>query len=113
MTNRYFDTLRFFRYRRLLRATLIQHEPWFAARDLARLMGIHFGDKVQARLDPDQWRLGLIAAGDGTVGEEMMVSESGAYALLQRHFPHPENRNLRQWLTQEVIPALRQARAIA
>ena len=42
-----------------------------------------------------------------------MVSESGAYALLQRHFPHPENRNLRQWLTQEVIPALRQARAIA
>jgi prophage antirepressor-like protein len=98
MTNRYFDTLRFFRYRRLLRATLIQHEPWFAARDLARLMGIH---------------LGLIAAGDGTVGEEMMVSESGAYALLQRHFPHPENRNLRQWLTQEVIPALRQARAIA
>lgn len=35
-----------------------------------------------------------------------MVSESGMYALLIHHFV-PENRNLRQWLSNEVVPALR------
>ncbi len=38
-----------------------------------------------------------------------MISESGSYDLLLRRFYHPENRNLRHWLTQEVVPALRAA----
>jgi prophage antirepressor-like protein len=39
-----------------------------------------------------------------------MVSESGMYALLVHHFV-PENRNLRQWLSNEVIPSLRDAKS--
>ena len=36
-----------------------------------------------------------------------MVSESGMFALLVHHFV-PENRNLRRWLSDEVIPMLRE-----
>ena len=39
------------------------------------------------------------------VQNTLMLSESGAYALLLYHY-HPENRNLRQWLTHEVVPAM-------
>ena len=39
-----------------------------------------------------------------------MVSESGMYALLVHHFI-PENRHLRQWLSNEVVPLLRNAQA--
>jgi prophage antirepressor-like protein len=34
-----------------------------------------------------------------------MVSESGLYALLVHHY-HAENRGLRQWITNEVMPVL-------
>lgn len=35
-----------------------------------------------------------------------MVSESGVYAMLVHHY-HAENRGLRQWITNDVVPALR------
>jgi prophage antirepressor-like protein len=38
-----------------------------------------------------------------------MVSESGVYALLVYHYC-PEYRLLREWLTHQVVPALRDAR---
>ncbi|MNP63156.1 hypothetical protein D3C76_1585210 [compost metagenome] len=37
-----------------------------------------------------------------------MLSESGVYALLVYHYA-PENRLLREWLTHQVVPALRDA----
>jgi len=47
---------------------------------------------------------------NGKTVESLMVSESGMYALLVHHFV-PENRNLRQWLSNEVIPSLRESKA--
>ena len=41
----------------------------------------------------------------GASKERLMVSESGAYALLIYHYC-PENRLLREWLTHQVVPAL-------
>lgn len=38
-----------------------------------------------------------------------MISESGVYVLLVHHH-HPEQRSLRQWITHEVVAALRDAR---
>ncbi len=38
-----------------------------------------------------------------------MISESGVYALMIHHHI-PENQSLRQWLTHEVVPALRNVR---
>ncbi|BAN47179.1 hypothetical protein PCA10_14470 [Metapseudomonas resinovorans NBRC 106553] len=35
-----------------------------------------------------------------------MVSESGLHALLCTYCYHPENRVLRRWVNQEVLPGL-------
>ena len=113
MSTTYYETCQFIRHGRLLRATLIGHEPWYAARDLARLLGVSANVRLNEGLDADQWRDGLLKCGRGLVSEEMMISESGSYDLLLRRFYHPENRNLRHWLTHEVIPALRAARRLA
>ena len=41
--------------------------------------------------------------------ETLVVSESAVYALLTYHY-HGENRALRRWITQEVVPCLRHER---
>ncbi|WP_271411601.1 BRO-N domain-containing protein [Pseudomonas sp. Q1-7] len=109
----FYETRHFIRHGRLLRATLVGDEPWFAARDLGRLLGISANVRMNEGLDPDQWRSGLIKCGRGLAEEQMLISESGSYDLLLRRFYHPENRNLRRWLTHEVIPELRAARRAA
>jgi prophage antirepressor-like protein len=43
--------------------------------------------------------------------DELMLSESGVYAMLIHHY-HPENRSLRHWITNEVVPALRDAQHV-
>jgi len=96
----------FQRFDRTLRGLLIDRQAWFCARDLARLTNTHFVARVPRKLDPDQYRWERLA---GDKQEELLVSESGLYTLLLVYFYHPENRNLRQWLSLEVIPALRDA----
>ena len=52
------------------------------------------------------WRNTRLTPSHGAVQDTLMLSESGAYAMLLYHY-HPENRHLRQWLTHEVVPAMR------
>ncbi|WP_207887571.1 Bro-N domain-containing protein [Pseudomonas sp. 30_B] len=96
----------FHRYNRRLRGMLIERQAWFVLRDLTKLTNSHLGKRFTQKLDPDQVRLEQIA---GATEKEYLVSESGLYALLMVHFYHPENRSLRQWLSNEVVPALRDA----
>jgi prophage antirepressor-like protein len=44
----------------------------------------------------------------GNIENTLLISESGVYALLVYHYC-PEYRALREWLTHEVVPALRDA----
>ena len=48
----------------------------------------------------------------GGAESETLISESGLYKAFYR-YQHPENRHLRRWLTQEVIPTLRDQVATA
>lgn len=98
--------LSFHRYNRRLRGLLLDRQAWFVMRDLARLTNSHLGPRTVQKLDPDQTRRVKLA---GVPEEELLVSESGVYALLMLHFYHPENRSLRQWLSHEVVPVLRDA----
>lgn len=88
-----------------LHALLLENQPWFCARDLGRLMGFHLSDRIVSKLDEDQ-RQRLLIEYYGQPEERLMISESGAYALLVYHYA-PENRLLREWLTHQVVPALR------
>ncbi|PJI47801.1 MAG: phage antirepressor [Pseudomonas sp.] len=96
----------FVRYNRPLRALLIEQQAWFLVRDLSKLVNRPIEAQLISRLDHDQSRQERLA---GIPGPELLVSESGLYALLLIYCPHPENRSLRQWLTNEVVPTLRDA----
>jgi prophage antirepressor-like protein len=106
MTDPYFVTV-FSRRSLTLHTLLLENQPWFCARDLGRLMGFHLSDRIVSKLDEDQ-RQRLLIEYYGQPEERLMISESGAYALLVYHYA-PENRLLREWLTHHVVPALRDA----
>ncbi|SDK89029.1 BRO-N domain-containing protein [Pseudomonas indica] len=106
-----FTPLTFHRFNRPLRAVLIDGQPWFAAKDFGLLMGHRHPERICRYVDDDQLRSVRFALANG--GEEAVpvISESGAYRALWR-FNHPEHRNLRRWLTQEVVPLLRDEQAL-
>ncbi|MCF5233860.1 MULTISPECIES: BRO-N domain-containing protein [unclassified Pseudomonas] len=91
-----------------LHALLLENQAWFCARDLGRLMGWFLDERTTRKLDQDQRRT-LKLLFHGQPEEMLMISESGAYALLVYHYT-PGNRLLRSWLTHEVIPTLRDER---
>ena len=101
-----FTATTFYRHQRPLRALMLDGHAWFCLQDLGRLMGMTYPERKVNRLDSDQRREVWVKA-DGTWGKRLLVSESGAVALIVRN-QIPENRVLRQWLTLEVVPALRE-----
>ena len=106
MSDPYVPTV-FIRQNLDLHALLLENQPWFCARDLGRLMGFHLSDRVVSKLDEDQ-RHTLLIDYHGQPEKRLMLSESGVYALLVYHYA-PGNRLLREWLTHQVVPALRDA----
>ncbi|WP_152224860.1 Bro-N domain-containing protein [Pseudomonas sp. SCB32] len=94
----------FVRYNRQLRALLIEQQAWFVVRDLSKLLSRKIHEPFIERLDNDQRRHERLT---GNPEPELLVNESGLYALLLVYCYHPENRSLRQWLSNEVMPALR------
>lgn len=98
------------RHNRFLHAIMQANQAWFCVHDLGRLMGRPLDQRLTQKLDPDQRRYVWLLK-NGKTFESLMVSESGMYALLVHHFV-PENRNLRQWLSNEVVPALRESNAV-
>ncbi|MCO8162973.1 Bro-N domain-containing protein [Pseudomonas sp. 21LCFQ010] len=101
----------FHRYGRQLRVTLLENQVWFCARDLGRLIAWPLNARSTCKLDPDQRRT-LWLESHGRCEEELMISESGVYVLLVHHH-HPEQRSLRQWITNEVVAAVRDAQPSA
>jgi prophage antirepressor-like protein len=100
----HFPATLFTRHHRSLRAIFTESQAWFCLADLARLMGQALGERSALKLDADQRRVVWLQA-NGEWQKQLMVSESGAFALLVHHYV-PENRALRQWLTHEVLPVL-------
>jgi prophage antirepressor-like protein len=97
----------FHRHSRPLNVVLLEAQVWFSAQDLSRFIGWPLNERTTRKLDEDQRRVITL---DHHYGQEqaLMLSESGVYALLIRHH-HAENRCLRQWISNDVVPALRDA----
>lgn len=107
MDENYLTPHAFTRHKLHLHALLLQNQPWFSARDLSRLLRIHLNDRQLRKLDPDQHQTARVLI-YGIIENTLLISESGVYALLVYHYC-PEYRALREWLTHEVIPTLRDA----
>jgi prophage antirepressor-like protein len=103
----YLIPLVFTRHKLHLHALLLENQPWFSARDLGRLLRLFLDDRAVRKLDPDQ-RQSVRMLIHGVIEDTLLISESGVYALLVYHYC-PEYRSLREWLTHEVVPALRDA----
>jgi len=86
----------------------LESQAWFSLTDLGRLMGSPLDERLARKLDSDQRRV-LRLNYHGKIQDPLMVSESGVYALMVHHHI-PENQSLPQWLTHEVVPALRNIR---
>ncbi|WP_339501834.1 Bro-N domain-containing protein [Pseudomonas silesiensis] len=97
----------FTRHNLHLHALLLQNQPWFSARDLGRLLRLFLDERTLRKLDPDQRQTAKTLT-HGRIENTLLISESGVYALLVYHYC-PEYRALREWLTHEVVPALRDA----
>lgn len=88
-----------------MHALLLENQPWFCARDLGRMMGLYLAERMVNKLDEDQ-RQTLDICYHGQPENMLMISESGVYALLVYHYS-PGHRLLREWLTHQVVPTLR------
>lgn len=102
-----FSVTVFTRHNLPLHALLLENQPWFCARDIGRLMGFHLSERMVKKLDKDQHRT-LWIEYYRQPENQLMLSESGVYALLVYHYA-PGNRLLRKWITHQVVPALRDA----
>jgi prophage antirepressor-like protein len=97
----------FTRHKLHLHALLLENQPWFSARDLGRLLRLFLDERALRKLDPDQHQTVQMLI-HGAIENTLLISESGVYALLIYHYC-PEYRGLREWLTHDVVPALRDA----
>lgn len=80
--------------------------PWFVAQDVCTCLEISNHRDAIARLDHDE-RDGVgIADAIGRETSQLIVSESGVYALIFRS-RKPSAVTFRKWVTKEVLPALR------
>ncbi|MFK9084467.1 Bro-N domain-containing protein [Pseudomonas neuropathica] len=97
----------FTRHNLSLHALLLENQAWFCAQDIGRLMGVHLSDRMVSKLGKDQRRI-LWIDYFRQPEKQLMLSESGVYAMLVYHYV-PGNRLLREWLNHLVVPALRDA----
>ncbi|MBX8525396.1 Bro-N domain-containing protein [Pseudomonas cichorii] len=100
----HFEPTIFIRHHRMLRAVMLDAQVWFPLQDLARLMGKQLDERATLKLDIVQRRTVWLLT-HGNWEKCLMISESGVFAMLVHHYV-PENRALRRWLAQEVLPAL-------
>jgi prophage antirepressor-like protein len=106
-----------------IRTTLIDGEPWFAAADVCRALGLAYSprsgtSKFIAHLLGTERRVVRLIATDQTGGKSRgnpnvsVVSESGLYKLIMRS-DKPEARAFQDWVTSEVLPSIRKTGSYA
>ncbi|WP_275629727.1 phage antirepressor [Pseudomonas sp. 273] len=98
--------LYFFHNYRPLRALLLDDQVWFVLDDLRRLIGHPSNERLSKRLEDDQLCTQWLRLDDVGSLERVLVSESGAYALVF-HFAHADLGGLRRWISTRVVPEVR------
>jgi len=93
-----------------LRTIDLDETPWFVAADVCRCLGLDLTKgthKHLGRLGDDEKRIITHAHVVGLRGAgATAVSESGLYKLIMRS-DKPEARQFQDWVTREVLPAIR------
>lgn len=90
-----------------LTVRVIAHEgqPWFVAADVCKALGIKKPSMAVKPLGVSEKRKSDLPLGRGSA--PTLISESGLYKLIMRSDKH-EARAFQDWVTQVVLPAIRQ-----
>ena len=96
----------------LVRVVSRSDAPWFVAADVCKVLGLSNPSKAVDGLDADEVAVYTLTSSEGTSGNPNVnvISESGLYALIFRS-RKPAAVRFRKWVTQEVLPAIRQTGA--
>lgn len=89
-----------------VRVEVVNKETWFVAKDVCRSLGIENHFNATSRLDEDERRGSVLQSPSGKQ-TMTVVNESGLYHLIFNS-RKPEARRFRRWVTQEVLPSIRQ-----
>ncbi|WP_122522804.1 BRO-N domain-containing protein [Pannonibacter phragmitetus] len=101
-----------------VRVVEIDGQPWFVAADVCVALDAYVGPRsgkpnvtmAIQKLDADECRFNRIEftdrLGRNHASKVMLISESGLYKLIMRS-DKPEARKFQDWVTREVLPAIR------
>ena len=89
-----------------IRTRMIDNENYFVAKDVCDALGISNSRDVMSRLDEDEKAMSVLPTQFGEKAMNM-VNESGLYNLISQS-RKPEARAFRKWVTNVVLPAIRQ-----
>lgn len=89
-----------------VRTVVIDNEPWFVGRDIARALGYKdTADAIKTHVDTDD-KLTRQFADSGQRREMIIISESGLYSLIFGS-QLQSAKKFKRWVTSEVLPSIR------
>jgi len=83
-------------------------EAWFVLADLCAVLEIGQPRTVTRRMDDDMIGTAMVDTGAQGARTVTIVSEPGMYEIVLRS-NRPEAKNLRRWVTHEVLPSIRKS----
>lgn len=89
-----------------IRSTMINGEPWFVGKDVAKLLGYANSNDALAKHVDEEDRGVAKCDTLGGIQELNVINESGLYSLILRS-SRPEAKRIQRWVTSEVLPTLR------
>ena len=89
-----------------VRSILIDDQPWFVGKDVAKALGYADPDQaIRRRVDKED-RLTRQIDGSGQSREMTIINESGLYSLILSS-KLSSAKSFKRWVTSEVLPAIR------
>lgn len=85
---------------------VINHEPWFVAKDVCDCLRLGNVTESLRGMDDDE-KMTSVVLRSGQNREVNLVNESGLYNLIFQS-RKPEAKAFRKWVTSEVLPSIRQ-----
>ncbi len=99
-----------------VRTVIINHQPWWVAKDVCNILELNTSEAVRGRkdrnfkdgLEYDEYRDDIdIVDGIGRNQKGLAVNEPGLYNLIFKS-RKPEAKDFKRWVTHEVLPQIRQ-----
>lgn len=89
-----------------IRTVEIKNEPWFVGKDVAEVLG--YSNTMKAIRDhvKDNHKLAERIVLSGQTREAILIDEAGVYSLIMRS-KLPTAEQFQEWVTSEVLPAIR------